>query len=784
MNAILKKALLFLAVSLIVSGSFAQGAYTTGVYKNLFKDVLGKTDAEITSKVNTAFQQIFYGTSNQKLFYEVGTDMGYILDVNNNDVRSEGMSYGMMICVQLDKQAEFNKLWKWAKTYMQYGASNNYDGYFAWQLNTNGTIKGNSPASDGEAYFITALFFAAHRWGNGTGIFNYEAEAQSILSKVMSKTGAGSVYNLFNSTSKMITFVPYGDSYNFTDPSYHLPGFWELWALWSTTNQSFWAQTPDVSRTFLKNASHTTSGLTTDYSNFDGTPKEVTYNTDADRFMYDAWRTAMNIGMDYHWFQKDTWQPTGMTKLLNFFKNQGSSYKNHYDWNGANAGGDHSTGLVACNAAACLAISDNTLATPFLQEMWSVAIPTGTYRYYDGMLYMLSLLHCTGNFKIYKPGATNMPVVSITAPTSGTKFTTPATINITATASSPTGTITKVEFFQGTTKLGEDLTSPYSYSWTGVAAGVYSITAVATDNSSNKTTSSPVSVTVTAPALDGPITISAKGVVGDETINLEVDGTIVQTWTLTTAYADYTATGNVNGLIRVNYTNDDGADRDAQIDYIIVAGTTYQAEDQAVNTGFYANGACGGGGNSELMHCSGYIEFVTNPVTSIDNCPNDPNKTEPGTCGCGVADTDTDGDGTADCIDACPSDPNKIAPGACGCGVVDTDTDSDGTADCNDACPTDPNKIVAGECGCNVEEGTCSVEVIQLKKGWNLIGYPYVDSKTIATALSSIFQYVEVVKDMDGFYKKSQEEFLNSLIVLEFGKGYFVNVTQDCSLTW
>jgi hypothetical protein len=75
-----------------------------------------------------------------------------------------------------------------------------------------------------------------------------------------------------------------------------------------------------------------------------------------------------------------------------------------------------------------------------------------------------------------------------------------------------------------------------------------------------------------------------------------------------------------------------------------------------------------------------------------DGCPNDPNKTAPGICGCGVADTDTDGDGTANCNDGCPNDPNKIAPGICGCGVADTDTDGDGTADCNDGCPNDPNK--------------------------------------------------------------------------------------------
>lgn len=99
----------------------------------------------------------------------------------------------------------------------------------------------------------------------------------------------------------------------------------------------------------------------------------------------------------------------------------------------------------------------------------------------------------------------------------------------------------------------------------------------------------------------------------------------------------------------------------------------------------------------------GFDLFVTKfgaPTGCGDACPDDPNKTDPGVCGCGVPDTDTDGDGTADCHDQCPNDPNKIAPGACGCGVADTDSDHDGTPDCFDSCPADPNKIAPGACGC------------------------------------------------------------------------------------
>ena len=88
------------------------------------------------------------------------------------------------------------------------------------------------------------------------------------------------------------------------------------------------------------------------------------------------------------------------------------------------------------------------------------------------------------------------------------------------------------------------------------------------------------------------------------------------------------------------------------------------------------------------------------PDCEGDQCPDDPNKSNPGQCGCNHPDTDTDHDETADCNDQCPMDPLKTAPGQCGCGHLDTDTDHDNTADCNDLCPMDANKTAPGECGC------------------------------------------------------------------------------------
>lgn len=88
------------------------------------------------------------------------------------------------------------------------------------------------------------------------------------------------------------------------------------------------------------------------------------------------------------------------------------------------------------------------------------------------------------------------PAVWLTAPNSGAQFAAPASINLAATATDAGGSITKVEFFAGSTLIGTDTTAPYTLAWTGVAAGTYTLTAKATDNGGASTTSSAVVVTV------------------------------------------------------------------------------------------------------------------------------------------------------------------------------------------------------------------------------------------------------------------------------------------------
>ncbi len=115
------------------------GAYATGRYRDLFVEA-GHSRAEVAARIEAAFQQLFHGDSaTQAVYYAAGANrngpLAYLTDINNRDVRSEGMSYGMMIAVQLDKKAEFDALWNWSKTYMYHDdpAHPSY-GFFSWSL--------------------------------------------------------------------------------------------------------------------------------------------------------------------------------------------------------------------------------------------------------------------------------------------------------------------------------------------------------------------------------------------------------------------------------------------------------------------------------------------------------------------------------------------------------------------------------------------------------------------------------------------------------------------------
>ncbi len=396
------------------------GAFATGTYRNLFaKD--GHSQADIQAKIDAAYQQLFHGDpQTQAIAFDAGSNANgplmYVTDWANHDVRTEGMSYGMMIAVQLGKKAEFDAIWNWAMTYMYISdpKAPSYQ-FFAWSCKTDGTHNSEGAAPDGESYFAMALLFAGNRWPGGKGIYDYHAEANKLLSAMVHRPvierGKQAVGPMVHADPPMILFVPEVMPEPFTDPSYHLPHFYELWARWGPVeDRDFWARAAETSRAFFVKTTNPKTGLAPDYANFDGTP-HINGFPQSGRFGYDAWRTASNWSVDWSWWHKAPVEHQLSDRIQAFFASQGiRKYGPVYSLEGKDLGAtpgltheDHPAGLVGTNAVAGLAATNRKRAKAFTEALWNTPIPSGQGRYYDGMLYLMSLMHLSGEFRIWGP---------------------------------------------------------------------------------------------------------------------------------------------------------------------------------------------------------------------------------------------------------------------------------------------------------------------------------------------------------------------------------------------
>ncbi len=379
------------------------GAYQTGNYRNVFKEC-GYGETEIQDRVEQTFATIFYGNEEERFYHEVGEDMAYLEDTGNHDVRTEGMSYGMMVCVQLDKKKEFDRLWKWVRNFM-YIPDGPCCNYFAWSCKTDGTHNAEGPAPDGEEYFAMALLFASARWGDGEGIFAYGKEARAILRECVHKGEPGHPGEpMWEPANHLIKFITNVD---FSDPSYHLPHFYELFAeMADPCDREFWKQAAEASRKYLHQACHPETGLSAEYADYDGTPhtghQEIFGRHDW--YYSDAYRTIANIAMDHLWFDADPWQVEIADRLQLFYCEE---QKEHWDGVFLIDGtvlaekALHPVAIIAVNAQSSLA-ADGPYVIECVKKFWNTPLRRGERRYYDNFLYLFAMLALSGNYRIYR----------------------------------------------------------------------------------------------------------------------------------------------------------------------------------------------------------------------------------------------------------------------------------------------------------------------------------------------------------------------------------------------
>ncbi len=409
-----------------LTGADGQGAFATGQYRNLFAED-GHSPKEIQAHIDSAFAQLFHGNpASQAIYFPAGANsngpLACISDIKHHDVRTEGLSYGMIIAVELDKKAEFDALWNWSKTYLYHGSPDHPScGFFSWEAKTNGEVMSEFVAPDGESYYVMALYFAANRWGSGPGIYDYKKQADELLSNLRHRgeiTGEISMLRhdrlftqkvtagpLFNADHKMVVFSPSSERPQFTDPSYHLPAFYELWARWGPeADRQFWLQAAQASRDFFPRTVNPVTGLAPDYANFDGLPVTNGWMSSGANFRFDAFRVAGNWSVDWAWWSKDARERMLSDRLQAFFESKGmEQYGCQFTLDGRQLDDRHAQGLVAVNADASLAAEDSARAKKFVEALWNTPTPDGLERYYEGLLYMMALLHCSGEFRIWSP---------------------------------------------------------------------------------------------------------------------------------------------------------------------------------------------------------------------------------------------------------------------------------------------------------------------------------------------------------------------------------------------
>ena len=365
-------------------------------YPNYLSEI-GISDTEAEQLVSRAFDTIFFNPE-ENFCHHTDEDAWCMVDTGNTDARTEGMSYGMMMCVQMDRQDIFDKLWTFSDRYMRLSSGPNA-GYFAWSVALDGRHYAEGPAPDGEEYFAMALFMASARWGDGEGLFNYAAQARDILRHAVHQHElVPGGQPMWDPENYIIRFVP---GMKISDPSYHLPHFYTLFAEKADeADRPFWKKAAEASRKHIAVSAHPVTGLSPEYSEYSGAMRLLF----GKRWEYysDAYRVAENIALDHIWFGPHPDMDDVNTRLQDFFAAQDMNDLRAYKLDGTpeDEAAMHPTAIRAVLGAASVC-SKSEHRLDFLRLFVSTPLRKDARRYYDNCLYFFCLLMLTGHYRIY-----------------------------------------------------------------------------------------------------------------------------------------------------------------------------------------------------------------------------------------------------------------------------------------------------------------------------------------------------------------------------------------------
>lgn len=349
---------------------------------------------QVNAQLNAAFLQLFFGDpQTEAVFRDLGDGTGYIEDINNSDVRTDSMGYGLLVTVALDQREVFDQLWAWTKQHMMFpsGASS---GLLRWRCDTDGSSCADSAATDSSSVIVTALLIASRRWTTGSA-HDYRTDALSLLEAMATiEERAGSraegIVNSFDFAASLPRFGSKSEEQQ-VPLDYLMPAFYSVWAEFDASRAEDWTQMAARSREILARAADEKTGLLPEWVTYEGSP--VTGRGD---YRSTTSRVFLNAALDHLWHGPTPGILDGNTRALDFFLQEGiEKYAAEYTIDGRPLVSYNTVGhrsLVALAAG----MSGDSKYDVFLQDLLAQPIPSGDFRYYEGMLYMLSLLTLSG----------------------------------------------------------------------------------------------------------------------------------------------------------------------------------------------------------------------------------------------------------------------------------------------------------------------------------------------------------------------------------------------------
>jgi len=374
-------------------------------YPSPFRDLLGKSDAEINAKIAATFAQLFHGDpGNQAIYVPIGADQAKIQDYFHGDVRTEGIGYGMLIAVELDKRDELDRLWTYARTTLQVTTGPGA-GYFSSFCDFDTVIQ---PCLDpfGLQQMLMALIFAHDRYtrAGAAATLDYEGDAKQLLTVMRHKQdeNGGIVNNVtdtFDADTQLAFDVPDHSAAGVGRPSIEMPPYYDLWA--QATSDPFWTQAGAAGRAYWKRAAgRQTTGLFPVRATFAGGVPVA----GSDDFEAECYRAQLSMVLDRIWFDgaRDPWTVDENNRLLAFFTSVGiTTYGGQYSIDGSmTLMASHDAALVAMNGvSATTATSANRMA--FVDAVWNLPTPVGPIRYFSGLMDLLALLTLGGQLRVW-----------------------------------------------------------------------------------------------------------------------------------------------------------------------------------------------------------------------------------------------------------------------------------------------------------------------------------------------------------------------------------------------